>query len=123
MLCIEFLRAFSGSNVSRLLVGGMLADLSVEHCIWVRGEDLHNPETAAGEDRDNLFLLRLNLLFDEGHVLTSPNTYTAEVVAFLRRCKSVRYGPGPEDFATFGGQELFKGAAALAMAQTAFEQG
>ena len=32
-LCIEFLRAFSGSNFSRLLVGGMLADLSVEHCI------------------------------------------------------------------------------------------
>ena len=44
MLCIEFLRAFSGKNVSRLLVAGMLTDLSVEHCTWVRGEDVHNPD-------------------------------------------------------------------------------
>ena len=90
-----------------------------EHCTWVRGEDVHSPDTASGEGWDHLFLLRLAVLFDEGHVLTNPKTYTAAVVAFLKRCKSVRYGAGPEDVATFGGPEFFQGAAAQDMAQVA----
>ena len=66
-----------------------------------------------------MFLLRLAVLFDEGHVLTNPKTYTAAVVAFLKRCKSVRYGAGPEDVATFGGPECFQGTAA----QEGFQSG
>ena len=52
-------------------------------------------------------------------MLTNPKTYTAAVVAILKRCKYVRYGAGPEDVATFGGPEFFQGAAAQDMAQVA----
>ena len=65
----------------------MLTDIAVEHYKWVAGGDKQHPDPTTATDRANLFLDRLGLLFDEGMVLTMPDTYTASVMQFLQKGK------------------------------------
>ena len=70
----------------------MLTDISVEHYRWVAGGDKNDPDPTTVTDRANLFLERLSLLFDEGMILTLEETYTGEVLRFLKRGKIVYHG-------------------------------
>ena len=87
-----FLRELGGENSWRLVLGGILTDILEEHYLWVAGGDKTRPDPATGTDRTNLFLKRCEVLIGEGHVLTMRNTYTGEVMEFLKRTKTVVYG-------------------------------
>ncbi len=88
----HFLRELGGQNAPRLLLGGMLTDISVEHYEWVAGGDKADPDPSTAAERAELFLHRLEVLFGQGLILTLPDTYTGEVLRFLRRGKIVHYG-------------------------------
>ena len=75
----------------------MLTDISVEHYHWVAGGDKNDPDPTTVTDRANLFLERLAVLFDEGLILTLTETYTGEVLRFLRRGKIVYHGTQAPD--------------------------
>ena len=93
-----YLQELGGANAPRLLLGGMLTDISVEHYHWVAGGDKNDPDPTTVTDRANLFLQRLHVLFDEGLILTLKETYTGEVLRFLRRGKIVYHGTqAPDD--------------------------
>ena len=83
----HLVRELSGVNSPRLLLGGMLTDIAVEHYDWVAGGDKLHPDPTTATDRANLFLDRLGLLFDEGMVLTMADTYTGSVMKFLQKGK------------------------------------
>ena len=83
----HLVRELGGVNSPRLLSGGMLTDIAVEHYDWVAGGDKQHPDPTTATDRANLFLDRLSLLFDEGMVLTMAETYTGSVMEFLRKGK------------------------------------
>ena len=84
-----FLNELGGENSARLLFGGMITDMAAEHYEWVAGGDKGNPDPASSEGRTALFLERLSVLFDEGMVVTLPDTYTGQVLEFLRKGKVV----------------------------------
>ena len=70
----------------------MLTDISVEHYHWVAGGDKNGPDPTTVSDRANLFLRRRNVLFHQGCILTVDETYTGEVLRFLRQGRIVHYG-------------------------------
>ena len=70
----------------------MFTDISVEHYHWVAGGDKTGPDPTTVTDRAHLFLQRLHVLFDQGLILTLRETYTGEVLRFLRRGKIVYHG-------------------------------
>ena len=53
-----YLQELGGTNAPRLLLGGMLTDISVEHYHWVAGGDKNDPDPTTVTDRANLFLVR-----------------------------------------------------------------
>ena len=81
----------------RLLLGGLLTDISVEHYHWVAGGDKNDPDPTTVTERANLFLQRLRALLDTGTILTLEETYTGEVLRFLRRGKIVYHGKQAPD--------------------------
>ena len=91
------LQELGGANAPRMLLGGMLTDISVEHYLFVAGGDQNDPDPSTVTDRANLFLQRLRVLFDEGLILTLKETYTGEVLHFLRRGKIVYHGKQAPD--------------------------
>ena len=90
----HLLRELGGCHSSRLLLGGMLADLSFEHCLWVRPSDKTDPDHEATKANKEKFLARLDLLFTEGLILTPAckDTFTGQVLDFLREPRILRYG-------------------------------
>ena len=62
----------------------MLTDIAVEHYEWVAGGDKQHPDPTTATDRANYFLSRLHVLIEGGLVLTNENTYTGQVMQFLR---------------------------------------
>ena len=96
-----FLQELGGVNAPGLLLGGMLTDISVEHYQWVAGGDKNDPDPTTVSDRAKLFLQRLGVLFHQGEILTLEETYTGEVLRFLRQGRVVHYGqqvPGEKKY-------------------------
>ncbi len=87
----RFFQELGGQNAPRLLLGGMLTDISVEHYSWVATGDEQDPDPSTTADRAELFLSRLDVLFDKGAILTLADTYTGEVLRFLRQGRIVHY--------------------------------
>ena len=87
-----FMEELGGEHSSRLLLGGMLADLSAEHYTWVAEGDKKNPETTAVMERANAFLARLTALYDESLILSLPDTFTGVTLKFLKETSYYRYG-------------------------------
>ena len=83
----RLLQELGGHNSSRLLVGGMLADLSFEHHMWVRPSDKDDPDHTSTVANKEKFLARLDMLFMEGMILTpaAADTFTGQVLGFLRQ--------------------------------------
>ncbi len=72
-----------GASIGRLVLGGLLADLSAEHYKWVATGDTRSPDTTTVQSRADAFLERLHVLFTEGLILTMPDTYTGATLKFL----------------------------------------
>ena len=86
------MKELTGANSHRLILAGMLTEISVEHYRWVSGGDILNPAPSGATERDSVFLKRLAFLFDEGGILNVKTCYTAEVLRFLEENRS--YGVG-----------------------------
>ena len=90
----HLLHELGGCHSSRLLLGGMMADLSYEHHQWVRQSDFADSDpTLIAANRDK-FLARLDMLFMEGLILTeaAKDTFTGQVLVFLRQPRLLQYG-------------------------------
>ena len=84
ILARGFLQELGGQNSSRLLLGGLMADLCAEHYSWTATGDESNPDAATVQDRAAAFLSRLDTLFMEGNILAMPDTFTGVTLKFLR---------------------------------------
>ena len=82
-----------GENSSRLLLGGLLADLCAEHYSWLATGDTSNPDAATVEARAAAFLSRLDTLFTEGTILGMPDISTGATLRLLQGTS--RYPCGP----------------------------
>ena len=82
-----FLESLGGQHSIRLLLGGLLADLSAEHYSWVATGDLANPDAATVMERRDSFYNRLDVLFLEGHIFKMPDTYTVVALEFLQKTR------------------------------------
>ena len=91
-LAVHLMDSFSGPNSMRLLLGGMLADLSAEHYSWVATGDTANPDASTVIDRMGRFYNRLDVLFLQGQVLKIRDTYTGETLEYLQRAHFYNYG-------------------------------
>ena len=87
-----YLGELGGEHSSRLLLGGLLADVSAEHYAWVATGDKKNPDVTTVMRRANEFLARLSTLFDEALILTLPDTFTGVTLKFLEKPSYYRYG-------------------------------
>ena len=65
-----FLVELGGENSSRLVVGGLLADLNAEHYTWVAGGDKRNPDATTVQARTEAFEARLDILYTQGLIHT-----------------------------------------------------
>ena len=87
-----YLRELGGENSSRLVLGGLLADLSAEHYSWVASGDASAPDATAVSARADAFLTRLTTLFDDAMILTLPDTYTGVTLQFLKKTSYYHIG-------------------------------
>ena len=79
------MKELGGENSSRLVLGGLLADLKAEHYSWVASGDKRNPDATTVQSRADAFLTRLRTLFDDALILTLPDTYTGATLKFLQK--------------------------------------
>ncbi len=87
-----YLAELGGENSSRLVLGGLLADLSAEHYTWVATGDAQNPDATTVQSRADAFLARLHVLFNNALILTLPDTFTGETLKFLKETSYYRCG-------------------------------
>ena len=80
--------------------GGLLADLSAEHYTWVATGDKRSPDATTVQARADAFLARLHTLFNEGLILTMPDTYTGLTLKFLETTSYYRYGNSVQTIGT-----------------------
>ena len=88
---MHLLSSLSGPNSMRLLLGGMLADLSAEHYSWVATGDEANPDASTVMERLDHFRSRLDVLFLQGHILKMEDTYTGATLAYLKQAHFYHY--------------------------------
>ena len=87
-----YLAQLGVENSSRLLLAGLLADFSAEHYAWVATGDKRNPDATTVQARADEFLARLDTLFNQGLILTMPDTYTGATLQFLSQTSYYQYG-------------------------------
>ena len=92
ILARMFLVELGGENSSRLVLGGLLADLSAEHYSWVATGDKGKPDATTVQSRADVFIDRLDQLFKKSLILTLPDTYTGVTLKFLSETSYYRYG-------------------------------
>ena len=76
-----------GEHSSRLLLAGLLADLSAEHYTWVATGDKKFPDATTVLSRANVFTARLDTLFNKSMFLPMPDTYTGVTLKFLEKTR------------------------------------
>jgi hypothetical protein len=54
-IALHLMRELTGANSHRLILAGMLTDISVEHYRWVSGGDILNPDPSGATERDSVF--------------------------------------------------------------------
>ena len=92
ILARMFLGELGGEHRLRLLLGGLLADLSAEHYTWVATGDKQNPDATTVQSRADAFLARLHMPFNEGLIVTLPDTFTGVTLKFLSKTSYYRFG-------------------------------
>ncbi len=66
--------------------------MSAEHYTWVATGDKGNPDATTVSARAEAFLERLSVLFDQGMILTLPDTYTGVTLKFLKKTYVYKVG-------------------------------
>ena len=94
ILARMYLEELGGVNSSRLLLGGLLADLSAEHYTWVATGDKRYPGATTVQSWADAFLTRLDVLFTKGMILTLPHTYTGATLKFLETTRYYQLDKG-----------------------------
>jgi hypothetical protein len=94
ILATMYLVELGGENSSRLVLGGLLADLSAEHYTWVAGADKRNPDATTAHSRADAFLARLDTLFNKGMILTLADSFTGVTLKFLAETSYYKIGRG-----------------------------
>ena len=97
-LATMYLMELGGEFSSRLLLAGLLADLSVEHYNWVAGGDKSNPDGSSVMIRFESFIHRLRVLFMEGMILKIPDSYTGVSLIFLKENSFYHFGSRVQTF-------------------------
>ena len=69
----------------RLMISGLLADLTVEHQICVRQTDVSDPDPAELPLIMRRFENRVDILFTQGEVLRMEHSFTAQILKFLEK--------------------------------------
>ena len=98
-LAVHLLNSLSGHNSIRLLLGGMLADLSAEHYSWVATGDEANPDASTVMERVDKFRSRLDVLLLQGHILKMEETFTGVTLTYLKEAHFHHYGTNIAMFA------------------------
>jgi len=73
------------SKFNRLMIAGMLADLTVEHQQMVRPTDTADPDPVEVPQLMRQFAARVDLLFIKGEVLRMEYSFTAQIIRFLQK--------------------------------------
>ena len=92
LLARSYLEGLGGENSSRLVLGGLLADLSAEHYTWVATGDKENQDTTTVQARAELFLKQLDQLFNKGLIIAVPDSFTGVTLRFLKRVSLYSFG-------------------------------
>ena len=92
ILARMYLKELGGENSSRLVLGGLLADVSAEHYSWVASGYKGNPDATTVQSRADAFLTRLRTLSDDALILTLPDTFTGATLQFLEKTSYYRIG-------------------------------
>ena len=69
----------------RLVIAGLLADLTVEHHKCVRETDVEDPDPAEIAHQLARFESRVRVLFMQGHVWSMQNSYTMQILKFFEK--------------------------------------
>ena len=80
-----FFMELGSANSWRLLLGGLMADLSAEHYTWVASADSAFPDSTTACSRADDFLNRIHELFTKGGILAVPESFTGVTLEFLRQ--------------------------------------
>ena len=81
-LALHLLSSLSGPNSMRLLLGGMLADLSAEHYSWVATGDKANPDASTVMEPSGCLV----------PARAMGDTYTGATLAYLKQAHFYHYG-------------------------------
>ena len=73
------------ASYKRLMIAGMLADLTVEHQSIVRQTDVADPDPVEVPQLMRQFVVRMELLFMQGEVLCMEHSFTAQILKFLKK--------------------------------------
>ena len=73
------------ASYKRLMIAGMLADLTVEHQSIVRQTDVADPDPVEVPQLMRRFVVRMELLFMQGEVLRMEHSFTAQISKFLKK--------------------------------------
>ena len=84
-LAVHFLESLGGQHSIRLLLGGLLADLSAEHFSLLATGGLANPDATTGMARSASFHNRHDVLFLQIHIFKLQGSYTGVTLEFLKR--------------------------------------
>ena len=71
------------ASYNRLMIAGMLGDLTMEHQLMVRPADEHDPDPAEVPLLMQKFLARMDLLFVKGEVMRMEFSFTNQIIKFL----------------------------------------
>jgi hypothetical protein len=64
----------------------------VEHYAWTFTADKANPDTTTVDTREDSFIHRTHVLYEEGMIPTLPDTYTGLTLEFLGNTSHYRLG-------------------------------
>ena len=81
------LESIGGEHSIRLLLGGLLADLSAEHYSWVATSDLANPDVVTVVERRDNANTRLDVLALQGHTCQLECIHICVTLAFLEKTR------------------------------------
>ena len=73
------------ASYNRLMIAGMMGDLTMEHQLIVRHTDESDPDPAELPQLMEKFIARVNLLFVKGEVLHMKHSFTAQMLKLFEK--------------------------------------
>jgi len=94
----------------RMMLTGMMADLTWEHRLCVKWSDTVDPAPEEVMDQLDAFLLRSRILFTEGLIMgeSMTDTFTAQILKFYRDPKFLQVAGPPWRYSCFSAKKKTK---------------